>query len=196
MQRLRILLCIGALSFAGIAWAQTDNGQSTAADSTSTAAASGAVPSSTGDASTSGASNTATGNTSAAQIPKSATASSQAVDVELNKLTSVDNACRAYLVTQNLTDSAFDSFKLDVVMFDNNGIVAKRLAVQLGPMPAGKTSLKVFDIPGLACKQIGQLLLNDVLQCTVNNGNGPPKERHDCLSLISVSQRGRVPFIE
>ncbi|KEZ78367.1 hypothetical protein [Salinisphaera hydrothermalis] len=195
MQRFRILLCIGALSFAGMAWAQTDNGQATA-DGASTAQASNAAASTAGDASESAASGTAPGNTSSAPSSKSATASSQAVDVELNKLTSVPNACRAYLVTQNLTDRAFDSFKLDVVMFDNNGIVAKRLAVQLGPMPAGKTSLKVFDIPGLACKQIGQLLLNDVLQCTVNTGNGPPKERHDCLSLISVSQRGRVPFIE
>lgn len=188
MQRLRILLCVSALSFAGMALAQTHDGQSTA-DSPPAASTSG----DSGDSAASGAE---TGNAPPAQASDSATASPHSVDIELNKLTSVSNACRAYLVTQNFTDRAFDSFKLDVVMFDNNGIVAKRLAVQLGPMPAGKTSLKVFDIPGLACKQIGQLLLNNVLQCTVDTDQGSAKERHDCLSLISVSQRGRVPFIE
>lgn len=182
MQRLRILLCAAALGFAGMALAQSDGSQSSTDGHPVTTDSSNAE--------------TETGNAPAEQTPAAPAASSQAVDVELNKLEQVSNACRAYLVTQNLTDRAFDSFKLDVVMFDNNGIVAKRLAVQLGPMPAGKTSLKVFDIPGLGCKQIGQLLLNNVLECSVDTGKGPPKERDDCLSLISVSQRGRVPFIQ
>ncbi|MES1925647.1 Tat pathway signal sequence domain protein [Salinisphaera sp. T31B1] len=113
------------------------------------------------------------------------------VEVELNKLEAVNGACRAYLVTQNLTDDRFDAFQLDVVMFDNDGIVARRLAVQIGPMAPQKTSLKVFDIPNLACGDIGQLLLNDVLECRDSNGS-----RDDCLSLVSVSQRGNTPFIK
>ncbi len=112
------------------------------------------------------------------------------IDVELNKLEDVDSACRAYLVTQNLTDDHFDTLQLDVVMFDNDGVVAKRLAVEIGPMPAGKTSLKVFDINGLTCEQIGQLLLNDVIQCRDMDGT-----RDDCLSLLTVTSRGGVPFI-
>ncbi len=112
------------------------------------------------------------------------------IDVELNKLESVDNACRAYLVTQNLTDDGFETLQLDVVMFDKDGVVAKRLAVEIGPMPADKTSLKVFDINGLSCDQIGQLLLNDVIQCRDTNGT-----RDDCLSLLTITSRGGVPFI-
>lgn len=126
------------------------------------------------------------------------------IHVELNKLEPAKNACRAYLVTQNLTHDTFDSLKLDVVMFDADGIVAKRLAVQLGPMPAGKTNLQVFDINGLSCDQIGQLLLNNVLECTSaptkpadpSAGKQTPVARDDCLSLLTVSQRGNVPFIK
>lgn len=113
------------------------------------------------------------------------------IEVELNKLEPVDGACRAYLVTQNLTDTRFEAVQLDVVMFDNDGIVARRLAVQIGPMPPAKTSLKVFDIQNLACDDIGQLLLNDVLEC-----RDAHRERDDCLSLLTVSQRGAVPFIQ
>lgn len=112
------------------------------------------------------------------------------VNVELNKLKQVDNACRAYLVTQNLTDTDFKSLQLDVVMFDDKGIVAKRLAVEIGPMPAHKTRLKVFDIAGLPCENIGQLLLNDVIQCKDDQG-----KRNDCLALIRVTSRGDVAFI-
>ena len=126
-------------------------------------------------------------------VVASATASAQAggIEVELNKLEPVDGACRAYLVTQNLTDTNFQDVQLDVVMFDNDGIVARRLAVQIGPMPQNKTSIKVFDIKNLACQDIGQLLLNDVIQCRAAEG-----ARDDCLSLLSVSQRGNVPFIK
>lgn len=113
------------------------------------------------------------------------------IEVELNKLEPVNGACRAYLVTQNLTDTRFDAVSLDVVMFDNDGIVARRLAVQIGPMAPDKTHIKVFDIKNLACDDIGQLLLNDVLECRADNG-----ARDDCLSLLSVSQRGSVPFIK
>lgn len=123
-------------------------------------------------------------------IPALALAQVGGVTVELNKLAQVDNACRAYLVTQNLTETSFDSLQLDVVMFDTNGIVAKRLAVEIGPLTSGKTSLKVFDIAGLPCDKIGQLLLNDVLQCRDDKG-----ARTDCLSLIQVSSRAKVAFI-
>lgn len=112
------------------------------------------------------------------------------VDVELNKLKQLDNACRAYLVTQNLTETNFDSLQLDVVMFDNDGIVAKRLVVEIAPLPPGKTSLKAFDIDGLPCDKIGQLLLNDVVQCRAADG-----PRKDCLSLVHVSSRADVSFI-
>ena len=121
----------------------------------------------------------------------SAFAQAGGIEVELNKLEPVDGACRAYLVTQNLTDARFDAVQLDVVMFDNDGIVARRLAVQIGPMPKNKTSIKVFDIKDLACQDIGQLLLNDVIECRDDSG-----ARDDCLSLLSVSQRGNVPFIK
>lgn len=125
-----------------------------------------------------------------AVLPMLAAAQVGGVTVELNKLEQVDNACRAYLVTQNLTDTHFDSLQLDIVMFDNDGIVAKRLAVEIAPMAPGKTSLKVFDIAGLPCDKIGQLLLNDVIQCRDDKG-----VRTDCLSLVRVSSRDKVAFI-
>src|SRR3546814_3969131 len=73
-------------------------------------------------------------------------AGGETVSIELNKLEPQESACRAYLVVKNTGEQAFDSLKLDLVMFDRGGVVAKRLAVQAGPLPVGKTSLKVFDV--------------------------------------------------
>jgi len=121
----------------------------------------------------------------------SASASDGMVRVELNKLEPRDGGCRAYLLLENGTDSAFETLKLDLAMFDPDGVVSRRLAVETAPLPAGKTSLKVFDVDGLSCTDIGSVLLNDVAACADGSG-----ARDDCLGLVAVGARGPVEFIK
>lgn len=115
----------------------------------------------------------------------------QGVAIELNKLEPLESVCRAYLVVKNQSGAVFDSLKLDLVMFDSAGVVTKRLAVQAGPLPEDKTSLKVFDITEHDCPDIGSILLNDVLECTPD-----PEAAGGCLAMISVTGRAEVPFIK
>jgi len=120
-----------------------------------------------------------------------ALAAADGVSIELNKLEPNGGACRAHLVLENGTGSAFETLKLDLVMFDTEGVVARRLAVETASLPAGKTSLKVFDIDGLACEAVGRVLLNDVMACADASG-----ARDDCLALVTPSARGTVAFIK
>lgn len=120
-----------------------------------------------------------------------AEAETRAVQVELNKLEPNGAACRAYLVLANGTASAFETLKLDLVLFDPDGVVARRLAVETAPLPAGKTSLKVFDIDGLACAHVGRVLVNDVMACADASGS-----RADCLGLVEPGSRTPAPFIK
>jgi hypothetical protein len=120
-----------------------------------------------------------------------ALAADPSVSVELNKLEPHGGACRAYLVLESHAGTALESLKLDLVMFDGDGVVARRLAVEAAPLPAGKTSLKVFDVAGQPCDGIGRILLNDVLACRDAGG-----VRKDCLDLVAPSARGSVPFIK
>lgn len=113
------------------------------------------------------------------------------VQLELNKLEPQANACRAYLVLQNATENEFSSLRLDLVAFDTDGIVAKRLAVEAAPLPPGKTSLKLFDMSDLSCDGIGNLLLNSVLACADQSG-----ERSDCLDLVGVSAKPGLNLIK
>ena len=111
--------------------------------------------------------------------------------VELNKLEPHDGACRAYLVLENGTANAYSTLKLDLVMFDTDGVVARRLAVETAPLPSAKTRLKVFDMKGLECGGVGRVLLNAVMSCADASG-----EIADCQALVSTSSRGTVSFIK
>jgi hypothetical protein len=113
------------------------------------------------------------------------------IDVELNKLEPVDAACRAYLVFENRTDIAFNTFKLDLVMFDTENVIAKRVAVEAGTLPVDKTSVKLFDIEGLACPDIERVLLNSVMTCGT-----PGETQPDCTALTAPSSRTEAAFIK
>lgn len=114
-----------------------------------------------------------------------------AVRMELNKLEPSEAACRTYLVMENGTGIAFESLKLDLVMFDTDGVVNKRLAVETGPLPADKTRLQVFDMDGVSCSGLGRVLLNDVMTCSDAKG-----ARADCLGLVQPVARGELSFIK
>jgi hypothetical protein len=115
----------------------------------------------------------------------------ESLHVELNKLEPQDAACRAYLVFDNQTPHSFSGLTLDMVMFDKEGVISKQLAIDAAPLPVDKTSVKVFDIDGLSCDNIGRILVNDVFDCQDESG-----ERKDCVALIKPASRSEVPLIK
>lgn len=121
----------------------------------------------------------------------SASAQPPALTIELNKLAPVEGGCRAFLVFRNTTDSAFSEFKLDLVMFDTAGVIAKRMALDPAPLPAEKTTVKLFDIQGVACADLGQVLMNEVMACADQSG-----ARSDCTDLIESTSRGAVALVK
>ncbi len=118
------------------------------------------------------------------QAGAAAAAEGPAVRIELNRLEALDKACRVYLVLANAGTDSFDSFKLDLVLFDTDGVIARRLAVEAAPLRAEKTSVKLFDLDGLACDRVGTVLVNDVLACSTAKG---PVE--DCVARIETASR-------
>ncbi len=111
------------------------------------------------------------------------------VTIELNKLESVENACRAYLVFRNTTQSSFSAFRLDLVLFGKDGVISRRLAVEAAPLAPGRTSVKLFDIQGVGCGDIGQVLLNDVVACKDASG-----DRTDCIGIVDLVSKTPASF--
>ncbi|MHC5021723.1 MAG: Tat pathway signal sequence domain protein [Planctomycetota bacterium] len=110
--------------------------------------------------------------------------------LELNRLEGVEGGCRMHLVVSNTTERRHDSFKLDLVVFDGEGVIARRVALDVSPVRPNKTSVYAFDVDGLDCSGVGRVLLNDVLGCTAA-GDGA-----DCASAVTLSSRAGADFVK
>lgn len=109
--------------------------------------------------------------------------------VELNKLETYEKGCRAYVVVNNAGEQAFQTVKVDLVLFQPDGVIARRFAVDLGPLKSAKRTVKLFDVEGLACDKIASVLVNDVMECKADSG-----VIADCLSKISLSSVAAAPL--
>ncbi|MBI1182369.1 MAG: hypothetical protein GC201_17645 [Alphaproteobacteria bacterium] len=117
------------------------------------------------------------------------TASAGMVSVELNKLEPVDGACRVYLLLHNATETSFDKLQIELVSFEPNGEIGQRIAVDLAPLQAGRTVVRLFDLPKVDCRQIAKLLLNDVIACSP-----APAGAASCLEELQPSSRAGPEF--
>lgn len=113
--------------------------------------------------------------------------SGDGITLELNKIEKSDKGCRAYVVVTNPTKTSYDAFKLDLVMFQKDGVVGRRFALELSPMRPEKRSVKLFDLDGAQCEEIGSFLINDVIDCRTSTGTAT-----DCLARLKVKSLTKV----
>jgi len=118
------------------------------------------------------------------------------IEIELNRLEPGKDACRPYLVFRNRGDAALAAFTLELVLFDGvlfdgEGFIKQQFTLDAAPLPAGKTSVKLFEIPGVDCAAIGRILLNQVTACAGADGALP-----DCMARIQASSRVPVGFFK
>jgi hypothetical protein len=114
-------------------------------------------------------------------LAHAATADPAGLAVQLNKLESEKDNCRAYFVISNNTAAAYKVLKLDLIQFQPNGVIGRPFAVDLGPLKPEKRTVKLFDI-STPCDQIGSLMINDVVECGGEAGSLP-----NCMADITVS---------
>lgn len=109
------------------------------------------------------------------------------VEIELNKLETQDDGCRAFFVVGSEDGIDYDAFKVDLVMFQPDGVIGKRFVINLAPRKGSKRSVKQFDLKGVPCDQVGSLLINDVTECT--SATGPVE---NCLGGLTVKSLSSV----
>jgi hypothetical protein len=119
--------------------------------------------------------------------PPAAGADEPAVTLELNKLEPIDKGCRAYMVVTNKEDASYEAFKLDLVLFQSDGVIGRRFSLDLAPVRPLKKAVKLFEIDGMACDKIGQFLINDVIDCKTETGGA-----QNCLQRLSTSSLTNV----
>jgi hypothetical protein len=110
----------------------------------------------------------------------SAAAADPKVNVELNALEGTETQCRMTFVIENKS-AALESLKLDLVVFNTESIVYRRILTEMGPVRAGRTMVKTFAIE-TKCAQVGAVLVNDISACV-------PGEPNACLDGLTLSSR-------
>lgn len=125
----------------------------------------------------------------AAQAPaaEGEAAASPSLNVELNTIEQQEDACRVYLVVKNESEDRFTDLEMELILFDKEGFVSRRYAVQIAPLQPNKTRVRPFDLPELNCDTVGQFLINDVTKCAAEDGEKP-----DCLRRIRTESKGEV----
>ena len=114
-------------------------------------------------------------------------AAADGLTVELNKLEPGEDGCRAWLVLEN-GGEALSSLNLDLVLFDAEGLIVSRLAVEAGPLRARRTTVKAFPVAGVGCGAVSRVLVNDVLSC----GGAEPAA---CFDRLRTRSRGDVALV-
>lgn len=113
------------------------------------------------------------------------------VAIELNKVEQLEAACRAYLLFENGQDSGFEEFRLDLVLFDAEGVIARRIAVEAAPLRASRSVVKLFDLADLRCEDIDRVLLNDIAPCSDGSG-----ALQDCVDRVTLRSRTDIDFFQ
>ena len=121
----------------------------------------------------------------------SAVATASTISIELNKVEQRGKSCRTYIVANNNTQRAIDILKLDLVLFDNNEIIIRNMALNIAPLASAKKSVKAFDLQNIACGSIGSMLVNNVLECK-SKGSA----RANCLTLLKLSSKTSISLIK
>ncbi|MGX0978297.1 hypothetical protein ACSSVY_004037 [Roseovarius sp. MBR-51] len=125
-------------------------------------------------------------------LPMPATAQERGLTVELNKFEPAeDGGCRAFFLFRNETGMAFDGFAMSLAILDGQGVIDRLLNIDAAPLPVARTTLKLFEIPQIACSDISEILLHAIDSCQPQN-----EDNIDCFPLVKLVSRTTAPLVK
>ncbi len=121
-----------------------------------------------------------------------APAAAEGLKIELNKLEDNSGSCLASLLVQNRLGHTLDRFSLDLYVFDNDGVIARQVLLDMAPLRDDKMTVARFALIKRPCADVGRILVNNVPSCR-SAGTG---EDLDCLADLAVSSRSKVELVK
>ena len=92
-------------------------------------------------------------------------APAQDLQIGLNMLETRPEACRLTFVASNTTGVFIERLVIEAVLFTKAGRVAQFTLFDFAALPDGRQRVRQFDVAGLDCNDLGQVLLNGVSAC-------------------------------
>lgn len=125
-------------------------------------------------------------------LPLSGQAETGQLQVELNKVEEIDGGgCRAFFLFRNQTGKSFAGFEMSLAILDGQGVIDRLLSIDAAPLPVQRTTLKLFEIPEIACANISEILLHDVTSCQPQN-----EEQMDCFPILDLGSKAAPQLVK
>lgn len=120
----------------------------------------------------------------AASLPGQLLAQEARLSVELNEVVPSEKGCKLTFVATNGLALSLDKASFEFVLFDGKGLVERMAVLDFRDLPAGKTKVRQFDLPGTKCEAVKSLLINDAPVCA---GEGIAKDV--CMKALATGSK-------
>ena len=114
------------------------------------------------------------------------------IQIELNRASDNESGgCGLVVMTTNRLPQGIRRAAWQMAIFDAEGVVKSLPVLDFGALSVGKHKIGIFQIPDGGCDTIGRIIINDVAECTAEDGGdlGPA-----CLSGLETRNRTDIEF--
>jgi hypothetical protein len=80
---------------------------------------------------------------------------------------------------------------MSLAILNSNGIIDRLLSIDAAPISAARTTLKLFEIPEIACGDISEILLHELASCKPQNA-----DEMDCFPVLDLVSRTAAKLVK
>ena len=106
------------------------------------------------------------------------------IAIELNNASQQEDVCRLSFLVRNGFDKTLKDIGIEIVLLSQGGLAQDFMMLRTGELSAGKRRVRQFDLPDVACADLGEILINDVSDCQGDGLSAP-----FCLAALRPSSR-------
>lgn len=110
-----------------------------------------------------------------------------ALNIELNEVAPSPKGCKLTFVAGNAFAQSLSKVSFEFVIFDQKGLVERMAVLDFRDLPAGKTKVRQFDLPGTNCEAVKSLLINDAPACVGDGVQGDA-----CMKALKTGSKSPV----
>jgi hypothetical protein len=101
----------------------------------------------------------------AQESPTAGTEPEPNLSLSLNAVETVEGSCVLTLLARNDLGGDITRAVYETVLFSPVGRVERLMLFDMGALPDGRPRVRRFEVPGLACENLGSLLINGAETC-------------------------------